>query len=166
MDELIIRRMEQRDVSHVSALEQAVFPSMPWQEYMFRSELQNMVARYLVAEENGRVIGYAGAHIILDEGHVTNIAVAPDARGKGVGRGLARALLQYASNLGVSYMTLEVRQSNLIAQSLYRSLGFHPVTLRKGYYEDNREDALLMVCDKLPPADPDFTEPETLLLED
>ena len=70
--------------------------------------------------------------------------------------------MQYLSNLGASYATLEVRRSNLRAQSLYQSLGFVQLGVRKRYYEDNREDALLMVCDHMPPADPDFEENETV----
>lgn len=166
MDDIIIRRMTRDDLIAVTALEHEAFPTMPWQEHMFESELSNIVARYLVAQAGDQVIGFAGAHIILDEGHITNIAIAEHARGKGVGRLLATALLQYAANLGVGYMTLEVRQSNAAAQQLYRSLGFVKVTVRKAYYEDNREDAWLMVCDRMPLADPDFIEPETLLLED
>ena len=75
---------------------------------------------------------------------------------------LTAGLMQYAANLGVTYMTLEVRRSNETAQSLYRSLGFIQVGVRKKYYEDNGEDALFMVCDHMPPAQEDFEEPETV----
>ena len=104
------------------------------------------------------MIGYAGAWIILDESHITNIAVAEDARGRGIGRKLTEELLRVLSNLGAGYATLEVRVSNLRAQNLYQSLGFISVGKRKRYYEDNNEDAYLMVCDRMPEADPDFTE--------
>ena len=70
--------------------------------------------------------------------------------------------MQYLSNLGAAYATLEVRKSNLTAQNLYKSLGYVSVGVRKRYYEDNGEDALLMVCEHMPEADPDFTEPETV----
>ena len=166
MNDVCLRRMQEGDIAAVTALDAAAFPTLHWQEYMFRTELTNPVARYLVAIEGDRLLGFAGVHIILDEGHITNIAVAQDARGRGLGRLLTLALMQYASNLGVSLMTLEVRQSNLVAQRLYRSLGFMKVSVRKGYYEDNHEDAWLMLCERMPPADPDFVEPETLLLED
>ena len=92
----------------------------------------------------------------------TNIAVRKDCRGQGIGRALTAALMQYAANLGVVYMTLEVRRSNEIAQHVYLSHGFIQVSVRKKYYEDNGEDALFMVCDHMPPADPDFEEPETV----
>ena len=158
MDELLIRRMVSEDVDAVTAIEQATF-AMPWSRESFVREMEkNVAARYLVAERNGRVIGYAGAWVILDESHITNIAVAEPWRGKGIGRELTGTLLWYLSNLGASYATLEVRVSNVRAISLYRSLGFISVGKRKKYYEDNDEDAFLMVCDHLPPADPDFEE--------
>lgn len=79
-------------------------------------------------------------------------------RGRGVGTEVTRALMQYAANMGVQYLTLEVRRSNLVAQKMYQSLGFLKLGLRKRYYEDNGEDAYLMVCQDMPPVDPDFTE--------
>ncbi len=158
MSETIIRRMRLKDLDEVAALEEATF-ARPWSRESFRQELtRNVAARYLVAEENGRVIGYAGAWIILDESHITNIAVAEDVRGRGIGRKLTEELLRVLSNLGAGYATLEVRVSNLRAQNLYQSLGFISVGKRKRYYEDNNEDAYLMVCDRMPEADPDFTE--------
>ena len=111
-----------------------------------------------VAEEDGRVIAYAGAWLIFEEGHITNIAVDEPYRGRGVGTEVTRALMQYAANMGVQYLTLEVRRSNLVAQKMYQSLGFLKLGLRKRYYEDNGEDAYLMVCQDMPPVDPDFTE--------
>jgi len=158
VNETIIRRMRLKDLDEVAALEEATF-ARPWSRESFRQELtRNVAARYLVAEEEGQIIGYAGAWIILDESHITNIAVAESARGRGIGRRLTEELLRVLSNLGASYATLEVRVSNLRAQSLYKSLGFISVGKRKRYYEDNNEDAYLMVCDKMPEADPDFTE--------
>jgi len=86
----------------------------------------------------------------MDEGHITNIAVHPDFRGKGYGERVTRALMQCASDNGMVWMTLEVRRSNLVAQALYRKVGFFDVGYRKRYYEDNREDALIMACENLP----------------
>ena len=161
MAEPVLRRMTLSDVPAVHRLEEAIF-SMPWSEKDFVYEMtENKVARYLVIEEAGEIIAFAGAHIILDQAHVTNIAVRQDCRGRGLGRMITRALMQYASNLGAEYLTLEVRQSNATAQNLYKSLGFVKVNVRKRYYEDTGEDAWLMVCDKLPVADPDFEEDET-----
>jgi ribosomal-protein-alanine N-acetyltransferase len=114
-----------------------------------------------VAEQEGVLLGFAGAHIILDEGHITNVAVIKEARGHGLGRLLMDALMQLAANLGARYLTLEVRASNAAAVALYQSFGFIKVSVRKKYYEDNGEDALLMVCDQLPPAQDDFQEDKT-----
>ncbi len=162
MDEVTIRRMQLRDVPEVAEIEKATF-ARPWSAESFRQELErNAAARYLIAEKDGRVIGYAGAWIILDESHITNIAMAEAERGNGIGRKLTKALLEYLSNLGACYATLEVRVSNIRAQNLYRSLGFVSVGKRKRYYEDNGEDAYLMVCEKMPPVDPDFTDEELI----
>lgn len=161
MSEVIIRRMTMDDVDGVAAVEAATFPT-PWSRDAFASEMKNVAARYLVAEMDGRIIGYAGAWIILDESHITNIAVLSEYRGQKIGRRLTHGLMQYLSNLGAAYATLEVRKSNAVAQSLYVSLGFVKLGVRKRYYEDNGEDALIMVCDHMPEADPDFTEAETV----
>ena len=162
MSETMIRRMTLADVDGVHAIEEATFPR-PWTREDFVKEMtQNACARYLVAEQAGEIVGFAGAWIVLDEAHVTNIAVAADCRRQGVGRAVTQALVQYAANLGVQYMTLEVRRSNEAAQQLYKQLGFVSVGVRKRYYADNGEDAYLMVLEHMPPADPDFEEPETV----
>lgn len=161
-NECIIRRMTLADVDQVVAIEAATF-AMPWSKESFQQELtRNVAARYLVAELDGKVIGYAGAWVILDESHITNIAISEAYRGHGYGRKLTEALMQYLSNLGAAYATLEVRRSNERAQNLYKSLGYIGVGWRKRYYEDNREDALLMVCEHMPLAQEDFIEPETV----
>ena len=161
MSDVIIRRMTMADVDGVAAVEAATFPT-PWSRDAFASEMKNVAARYLVAEKDGAVIGYAGAWIIIDESHITNIAVLSDYRGQGIGRRLTEGLMQYLSNLGAAYATLEVRKSNEVAQNLYKSLGFIRLGVRKRYYEDNGEDALIMVCDHMPEVAPDFTEDETV----
>lgn len=163
MPDCLIRRMTLRDVDAVEAIETATFPT-PWSREAFVAELtRNVAARYLVAELDGQVIGYAGAWLILDESHVTNIAIDEAWRGHGYGRLLTSGLLQYLSNLGAVYATLEVRVSNTRAQSLYTSLGFVTVGKRKRYYEDNGEDALLMVCESLPPVQEDFMDTDTVM---
>lgn len=160
--ECTIRRMNLADLDAVAAIEAATFPT-PWSKDSFRQELErNVAARYLVAEKDSQVIGYAGAWVILDESHITNIAIDEAFRGCGYGRQLTESLMQYISNLGAAYATLEVRKSNLRAQNLYKSLGFIQLGVRKRYYEDNQEDALLMVCDHMPEVDPDFSEEETI----
>lgn len=161
MADIIIRRMTMADVDGVAAVEAATFPT-PWSRDAFESEMKNVAARYLVAEKDGTVIGYAGAWIIIDESHITNIAVLKDYRGLHIGRRLTEGLMQYLSNLGAAYATLEVRKSNEVAQNLYKSLGFIKLGVRKRYYEDNGEDALIMVCDHMPEVDPDFEEADTI----
>lgn len=150
--------MTAADVMQVHAIEQATF-AMPWSYQSLMDEMErNACARYLVAEDGGAIIGYAGAWVIFEEAHITNVAVCAGRRGGGVGRALMAALMQYLSNLGAAYVTLEVRRSNKVAQALYQSLGFVELGVRKRYYEDNGEDALLLVCDRLPPVEEDFTE--------
>jgi len=166
MRDTLIRRMALMDVDAVHAVETASFPK-PWTRQDFVREMtENVCARYLVAENNGEVIGFAGAWIVLDEAHVTNIAVLPAHRGRGVGKALTAALMQYAANLGVVYATLEVRRSNETAKRLYASMGFEYVGVRKRYYEDNGEDALIYCCQRMPPAQADFSENETVSEEE
>lgn len=156
--ETVIRRMDRGDLDAVCAIENATF-AVPWSRESFRQELErNVAARYLVAETDGKVVGYAGAWVILDESHITNIAVLEAYRGRGIGKQLTGALLQYLSNLGACYATLEVRVSNERAQHLYKSFGFASVGKRKRYYEDNGEDAFLMVCEHMPEVEEDFSE--------
>ena len=165
MCDTVIRRMTLNDVDAVHAIETATFPR-PWTREDFIKEMTvNACARYLVAERDGQVIGYAGAWIVLDEAHITNVAITESWRGQGIGKLLTAGLLQYASNLGVVYATLEVRRSNEKAKKLYQSQGFEYVGVRKRYYEDNGEDALIYCCQHMPPADPEFSEPETVTEE-
>ena len=160
---LEIKKMRLKDAPDVTALEEATF-AMPWKLADFEYEMtKNPVSYYLIARENGEFLGFAGAHLILDEGHVTNVAVKKSARNRGIGRALVGKLMQVASNLGVSYMTLEVRASNAPAIALYKSFGFFKVSVRPRYYTDNGEDAWLMVCDKLPEPDSDFIDEDTVI---
>ena len=162
MNDYVIRRMTLDDVDGVYAIEYSSFPK-PWKRGDFVKEMTtNTCARYLVAEKAGEIVGFAGAWIVLDEAHITNIAVKEEYRGQGIGRALTASLLQYAANLGVVYAVLEVRKSNIAAQNLYKSLRFEYVGTRKKYYEDNGEDAFLFCSQDLPPAEPDFEEPETI----
>ncbi|MCR4883110.1 MAG: ribosomal protein S18-alanine N-acetyltransferase [Clostridiales bacterium] len=160
-DTMIIRRMTIDDVDAVYAIDQACF-ARPWPRSSYENEIrENKCARYLVGVFEDKVIGFAGGWVVLDESQVTNIAILEPYRGRGYGKQLTRALLQYFSNLGAAVTTLEVRESNVRARHVYESLGFFRVGRRKKYYTDNGEDALLMLCDHLPEAEPDFEEPET-----
>ncbi|MGB9886145.1 MAG: ribosomal protein S18-alanine N-acetyltransferase [Moorellales bacterium] len=143
---LRIERMQAYHLDEVLRIERASF-STPWRRQAYLSELhQNDLAHYFVGLAEGRVVGYAGMWIILDEAHVTTLAVHPFYRGKGVGERLLAHLMDEARRLGAEQVSLEVRASNLPAQSLYRKLGFAPVGRRKGYYEDTGEDAVIMRC--------------------
>ncbi|EPZ44192.1 hypothetical protein N007_11755 [Alicyclobacillus acidoterrestris ATCC 49025] len=152
VEDVVIRRMLLQDLDQVLQVERRAFTA-PWSRAAFLGELvENKLARYVVAELDGRVVGYGGLWLILDEGHVTNIAVDPDYRGRKLGDKLLRTLMSLCAANGGRKMTLEVRVSNTVAQNLYRKYGFERVGLRKGYYTDNKEDAIIMWVD-LPPMD-------------
>ena len=154
MSEITIGLMTLEDIDAVHEIECASFHT-PWSKESFRHEIEgNQCARYVVARENGRVIAYAGVWFILDEGHITNIAVHPDKRGMGIGEQVTRAMIQLAADSGMVWMTLEVRRSNKAAQALYHKLGFIDVGYRKRYYE-NSEDALVMALEHMPEAHPE-----------
>src|SRR5690606_8437097 len=122
--EIIFRMMKFEDIPEVSAIEIEAFQT-PWSEQAFISELtQNHFAQYIVMEYEGRLIGYGGMWIIIDEAHVTNIAITGDFRGRRLGERLLAELGARALRLGAQKMTLEVRPSNLIARRLYEKFGF------------------------------------------
>lgn len=119
--------------------------SIPWSKKAFMEELtNNKFARYLAALVDEMIVGYAGMWKVFDEGHITNIAVLPEFRGNGVGSLLLEGLIKIAQNEQIARLTLEVRKSNLIAQGLYNKYGFVIEGLRKNYYADNYEDAVIM----------------------
>lgn len=138
------RLMTAEDIPQVQLIERKCF-STPWSRNIFLSEVtQNDNAVYLVAQIAELIIGYVGIWIILDEGHITNIAVHPDYQRQGVGKALMDQITIVAIARGVIAMTLEVRISNHGAQALYNQLGFEPKGIRKQYYQDDKEDALIM----------------------
>ncbi|GLX66297.1 ribosomal protein S18-alanine N-acetyltransferase [Paenibacillus glycanilyticus] len=147
LTDLVFRSMTMDDVPAIVAIEHEAFAT-PWTPEAFKNELtSNMFARYMVMENEGQIIGYGGMWIIVDEAHVTNIAVRADHRGLGLGERLLTELQRTAAYFGANKMTLEVRVSNEIAQGLYRKLGFKPAGIRPAYYSDNNEDALIMWAD-------------------
>ena len=145
MAEAFIRPIREEDVGQIHAIETLCFP-MPWSEESILHDVkENVVARWLVMDDGeGRVLAYAGMWFVLDEAHVCNVAVHPDCRRMGYGKRIMEALMQLAVDNSMSMMTLEVRRSNLAAQNLYHACGFLDVGYRKRYYEDNKEDALIM----------------------
>ncbi|MCY9514355.1 ribosomal protein S18-alanine N-acetyltransferase [Paenibacillus apiarius] len=142
-----LRWMTIEDIPGVMTVEHASF-TMPWTQDAFRNELtQNHFAKYVVMIFEERIIGYAGMWTVIDEAHITNIAVHPDFRGHGLGERLLLELVVRAMALQMQKMTLEVRVSNQVAQRLYAKFGFTGCGIRKGYYSDNQEDALIMWTD-------------------
>lgn len=144
MSEIRFRQMNLLDIDRIMEIEHRSFAT-PWSRVAFEGELvRNHFARYIVVEVDGKVAGYAGMWLIIDEAHVTNIAIDPACRGKKLGEALLRQMMASAVRNGASRMTLEVRVSNQKAQNLYQKLGFKNYGVRKGYYTDNGEDAMIM----------------------
>jgi ribosomal-protein-alanine N-acetyltransferase len=141
---LLILPMELKDIKEVLEIEKACY-STPWSRNSFISEINdNEDAYYFVARSGGRIAGYMGVWFILDEGHITNVAVHPDFRRQGVATSLFNFVFTVGKSKGVNSFTLEVRVSNFGAQRLYTKMGFVFVGVRKGYYQDNNEDAYIM----------------------
>jgi len=139
---LTIERMTEAHLPEVMRIERAVF--MPgWSEEAFRSDLRNPAALYLVLKLDGKIVAYAGMWLVVDEAHITNVAVLPEYRGRDFAKRLIHRLLSIARERGCVKATLEVRVSNTPAQRLYEKFGFRPVATRAKYY-DNVEDALIM----------------------
>ncbi|MEG1849649.1 MAG: ribosomal protein S18-alanine N-acetyltransferase [Oscillospiraceae bacterium] len=143
MSEYVIRPFERRDGPAIAALEQRCF-SQPWSEQSLASELLNPLAVMRVAELRGEAVGWAGMQAVCGEGSVTDIAVAPAARGLGIGTALTAALCAEARRQKLSSLTLEVRVSNERAIALYERLGFRRLGVRPHFYALPREDALMM----------------------
>lgn len=145
MTEPFVRPIREEDADAVHEIETLCFAE-PWSKASILHDVrENPVARWLVLDDGaGGVLAYAGMWFVLDEAHVLNVAVRPDAQRRGYGRRILGALIALARENGMALMTLEVRRSNLAAQTLYHACGFKDVGYRKRYYEDNREDALIM----------------------
>ena len=142
---MIIRTMQKGDVAAVAALEAQIFP-MPWSAAGFADTLPREDIIFLVAYEQDELLGYVGIYCTLDEGEITNVAVAPAARRRGVARALLTELKQQLACRNVSRIVLEVRVSNEPAIRLYEQLGFSMLGVRKNFYEKPAEDAYIMVC--------------------
>lgn len=127
----------------IENIEQTCF-SMPWTRQQLQSQLTDSTHVFLAAEVDGAVAGYVGMMYILDEGYIANVAVAPEYRRRGIADALIAALCARCAQLGLAFVTLEVRHSNAAAIALYEKHGFAVVGERRGYYERPREDALLM----------------------
>ena len=131
-------------LDEVAELERICF-STPWSRNMLAEELDNALSAFLVAlDESGKVVGYAGLQVVLDEGYITNVAVRPECRRQGIAGKLLQVFLDFAQGNHLAFLTLEVRASNYDAIALYGSRGFRSVGLRKNYYEHPKEDAIIM----------------------
>lgn len=135
--------MQEEHIPAAARLEAICF-SEPWTENVLRSGIKSDTGIFFAAEKNGKLLGYAGMHMILGECYVDNIAVFPEARGQGIGRALTRALIDHGRKHKGIFISLEVRPSNLPAVTLYRSLGFQEAGRRKNYYTRPTEDGLIM----------------------
>ena len=154
-----VQPMRRRHLRSVLRIEQQVYPR-PWSSSLFMSELALQATRaYFVARVGRDLVGYAGLMMTLDEAHVTTIAVDPKRHRNKIGTRLLLVLVREALARGATAITLEVRMSNVGAQDLYRRFGFAPVGVRKNYYQEVNEDALVMWAD-------DVDQPEYAALLD
>ncbi len=140
---MLIRRMRAEDLEAVRNLERLCF-SDPWSMKILTEALGNAYDYFFVAEEEGKVFGYGNLRILAGEGEIERIAVHPKKRGRGTGRKLMEAMEEFAVSEGVQAVTLEVRAGNGAARNLYSSMGFFEEAVRKGYYRDPAEDAIIM----------------------
>lgn len=144
INDIIINKMSVDDVEQVIIVENLSF-TIPWTHQSFINELTyNKFAHYHVARHTDRVIGYSGLWKIIDEGHITNIAVHPDFRRLGIASSILQNLITFSRENGINSLTLEVRKSNTAAQFLYSKFGFVEAGIRKAYYSDTNEDAIVM----------------------
>jgi ribosomal-protein-alanine N-acetyltransferase len=142
---LDVRPMRLGDVDEISLLERTIFP-MPWPGQAFVHELKEGPTSFCLAARDGNLlVGYLVAWFVYDEAHLGNLAVRPELRRRGVATRLMQRLLREAEVRSVKRITLEVRVSNIEAIRIYRGFGFKAISIRRGYYADNREDAFVML---------------------
>lgn len=140
---MTVREMTLEDLEQIMKIEEENF-SVPWTENGFFSFLIRQDTLFLAAEENGEIAGYCGLVMVPDEGDITNVSVDRDKRRRGIGTLLLRELIRRAGEAGVEKLYLEVRESNQAAIALYESLGFKRDGIRRDYYEEPKENAVLM----------------------
>ncbi len=139
----IIRKASINDADAMAELDRICF-TLPWSRQAFLHELSNEAAFYIVTATAGKIIGYAGMWSIIDEGHITNLAVHPEHRKMGLGEMMLSEMIRISGEDGILKHTLEVRASNEPAIGLYKKMGFKISGIRKEYYSDNMEDALIL----------------------
>jgi len=155
IDPVSVEPMRRGDVQTISSIERRCYTT-PWHENAYYTELTNRSACYLVARLDGNVVGYGGMWVIMDESHITTLAVDAPYRGRKIGERLLHQLLEEAIVMGAARATLEVREGNLVAQRLYHKYGFRNVGVRKNYYTDNSENAIVMWVDDI--REPEYAE--------
>lgn len=144
MNDFEVLDLTLKQIDDIVEIEKLSFKT-PWTKEAFISELtRNKCAKYRAIVDNEKVVGYGGMWIMIDEAHITNIAIHPEFRGIGLGNLIMEDLLNVARNNGARSMTLEVRTGNITALNLYKKFGFLEVARRKGYYQDTGEDAIIM----------------------
>ncbi|MBS4179608.1 ribosomal protein S18-alanine N-acetyltransferase [Lederbergia citrea] len=142
--DITFRFATEDDIERLVDIEQKSF-TVPWPAEAFYNDItNNRFAVYVMLECDGEVAGYCGVWLVMDEAHITNIAILPEYRGRKLGESLLRKMMSLAKEGGANTMTLEVRVSNTPARSLYQKLGFREGGIRKNYYSDNQEDAIVM----------------------
>lgn len=140
---MIIRPLMIQDVEHIYQIECESF-SVPWSKESIQQDVAQTYARYSVVLIVDEIVAYGGMYIILGDAEITHIAVSKAHRGKGIGRRLLKHLIEEAHKECIETISLEVRQSNQIARDLYTSSGFMPIAIRKNYYQNPVEDAIIM----------------------
>lgn len=141
--DFMVRKMTPMDIDAIMQIENESF-TLPWSRDAYLGELKNSFANYLVGDYEGEVIGYGGIWVVFEEAHITNVAVAPKYRNAKVGHALMAEMERIARQKKATRILLEVRPSNVAALALYRGMGYIESGLRKEYYSDNNEDAILM----------------------
>lgn len=136
-------RLEEKYLDSLCEADKVCF-KVNWSRNLFEQEITNDKAYYILALNEENVVGYGGLNYVLDEGYITNIAVIPKFRNMGIASELLKYIEEYAKGIELEFITLEVRESNLSAINLYNKFGFERVGMRKNYYSDNRETAILM----------------------
>lgn len=146
MEKIRIEKMTLDDIDGVCEVCENSFP-IPWSRKSFEDELKNMLATYLVAKLEEKVVGFIGLWFVMDECHITNIAVHNEYRNKHIATELVNAMFEYCKEHETAYVLLEVRSSNVAAKELYKKFGFKEDIVRKDYYknpDNTREDAIVM----------------------
>ena len=145
IEKLNIKYMQLCDLDEICEIEAKAYGEHHWSRNSFVQETENKLAKYYVAKnEQGKVVGYLGAWIIIDEAHITTLAVHPDYKRKKIAQSLMNCLIEDCYKNMIKYITLEVRESNTPAISLYEKFLFESIGMRKNYYQDNGENAIIM----------------------